>query len=168
VIIKAAQGGATIGQFNDDILNGYFSIFKNRVNTVKAALASEGKTPVFSVFYSQGINNANAQNLDDQGHFPNLSGIQYWEAATRNMFVKVRNELGQSTKICATKFWGSYGSYLNDAIDRIVNDNTAINSSVFTSDLGIQGDGLHLDAPGSRTLTNRLSYQVGLTASIVA
>ena len=159
VIVKTAQGGALIGQYNTDISGGYWSILESRINGVKAALQAEGKVPKFTVLYSQGLNNAipGNQSINDPSHFPGLSGTAYWQAATNTMFANLRTLMGANTKICMTKFWGSYGTYLNGTIDNIVNANTALNYSITTSDLTIQSDALHYDASSTKTIANRMA-----------
>jgi hypothetical protein len=157
VIIQTAQGGALIGQYNTDIANGYWSTLASRVNATKNAIIAEGKIPVFDVMYSQGINNGIYPNIDDQAHFPGLTGANYWKAATNVMFSNLRNLMGSNTKIVMSKFFGSYGTYLNSSIDDIVNANPTLNYSVNTSDLGIQADGLHFNASGTKTLANRMA-----------
>ena len=161
VIVKTGQGGAVIGQYNTDISGGYYSILQNRVNGVKSALQAEGKTPVFYVMYSQGINNAIYSNIDDQAHFPNQTGIGYWQSATNVLInTNLRSLMGSNTKVSIMKFFGSYGNYLNGAIDNIVNGNS-LNSSITTSDLGVQSDGLHLGASGTRTSADRHITSLG-------
>lgn len=165
VIVKTAQGGALIGQYNTDIANGYYSKLLARVSGVKNALIAEGKNPIFHVFYSQGINNAIDPNLNDPAHFPNQSGITYWQSATTTLSNNLRELMGANTKICYMKFFEPFGSYLNGAIQNIVNLNPN-NSYITTNDLGIQNDGLHIAADGTRTATNRYLSALGITGNI--
>ncbi|MEA5459124.1 hypothetical protein VB796_08755 [Arcicella sp. LKC2W] len=161
VIVKTAQGGAFVGQYNTNIANGYWSILQTRINAVKTALQAQGKTPKFKVIYSQGINNAVFPTLRDSLNYPNLTGINYWQAATSAHFNNLRTLLGTDTQISVMKFWGSYGTYLNSAIDNIVNSNP-LNSSFTTSDLAIQGDGLHVAASGTKEIPRRALDAMGL------
>lgn len=156
IILKTAQGGALIGQYNEDIVNGYYQIMKARIEALKAVLKVENRTPVFYVMYSQGINNATTDGrlLTDTAHFPNKSGTEYWGLATTLLLANIRSLLGISTKISMTKFQGTYGDYLNGTITNLVNNST-FNSSIVTSDLGLQVDGLHFNASGTRTIVDR-------------
>jgi len=162
VILKTAQGGAVIGQYNADIPGGYHFVAMSRINAVRNQLQLEGKTPKFHIFYSQGINNMIYPNIDDQAHFPDLTGAEYWKAAT----LVYLNELVQNTqsdvKICLTKFSGVYSVY-NSKIDEIVASNPAKFYSVSTTDLTLQSDGLHWDAPSTKTLWRRMAERLSLT-----
>lgn len=167
IIVKTAQGGAKIGEYNIDIENGYYATLSARISAVKNLLIAEGKTPIFQVMYSQGINNAttDGQALSDPSHYPNQSGITYWQSATTTMLANLRTLLGANTKISMMKFFGNYGTYLNGAIDNIVNSN-ALNSSVNTGDLTIQSDGLHISASGTRTVVDRYTTALGLITTV--
>ncbi|MEA5458676.1 hypothetical protein VB796_06495 [Arcicella sp. LKC2W] len=154
-IIKTAQGGAKIGEYNDDIVGGYFSTLKNRIDSAKVALTAMNKNPIFTVMYSLGINNANAPTLTDPGHFPNLSGTPYYKAATKTFIGKIRNIVGANTKICFTKFQSPFDAFCNGAIDEIVAENTALNFAVTGYDLPLQADGLHWNASGTKQLADR-------------
>ena len=156
MIIKAAQGSARIGNWNENIPNGYYTLLMNRISAVKTQLTNEGKTPKFFVFYTQGLNNALFPNLDDQQNFPNLTGNEYWKQATITFLNKIIANTSADTKICLTKFWGNYGTYLNTKIDEIVSTNTTRYKSVNTDDLGIQPDGLHFNATATKALFLRM------------
>ena len=158
VIIKTAQGGARIGNYNSDIEPhpNYFDKVISRINGVKTALQAENKVPVFYVLYSQGINNAttDGKTLTDNGHFPNLSGTDYYKAATKLLSDKIRLVTGSNTKFSYMKFFSPYGDYLNQTIQEIVNENVN-NTSITTSDLEIQPDGLHFSASGTKKVADR-------------
>jgi len=163
-IVQTGQGGALIGQFNTDFAEGYWPQLQTKILAAKAAVIAEGKTPIFYVMYSQGINNAISYNqpLNDPTHFPGLSGAAYWQAATLANFANIRNLTGANTKICMTKFINSYGTYLNSAIDNIVNDNPSLNFSISNSGLSAQADGLHFDAASTKTIVDRMVSMLGL------
>lgn len=165
IIVKVAQGGSFIGQWNDDISGGYFSIAQARINAVKAQLANEGKVPKWYIFYSQGINNAtpSGQTLTDPGHFPGLSGINYWGAATSTLFPKVQTLTSTTAKIVVTKFGTTqYGDYLNNKIDEICNASGGKYIAVSPTGLSVQGDQLHWDAASTKTLFGRMLTAHGL------
>jgi len=162
IIGKLAQGGARIGQFNEDFLEGYFPIVKSRINKIKELLTAEGKTPKFHIFYSQGINNAINSDLYDDDHFPNLRGSLYWREATKVFLDKLLLLTGSSTKIVMTKFFNSYkgnfGTYLNSRIDELVSWKSSNIQTVDTTDLTLS-DGLHFDSTSVRTLFNRMAQK---------
>ena len=160
IIIKTAQPGAVIGQYNEDIRNGYFTATMNKINVVKNALANEGKTPKFYIFYSQGINNQRYSDLSDDAHFPNLRGSEYWLAATRVYLNKLVANTSNDTKVCVSKFWDEYGDYVNGRIDQLTNDNPTHFSSVNTANLSRQGDRLHLDTPSNKSLFLQMYYKM--------
>ncbi|PWK27191.1 hypothetical protein LV89_02006 [Arcicella aurantiaca] len=165
IIVKVAQGGSFIGQWNDDISGGYYSIAQARINVVKAQLANEGKVPKWYIFYSQGINNAtpSGQTLTDPSHFPNLSGINYWGAATSTLFPKILAMTSTSAKIAVTKFGPTqYGDYLNSKIDEICNGSGGKYIAVSPTGLSVQGDQLHWDAASTKTLFGRMLTAHGL------
>lgn len=165
IIVKVAQGGSFIGQWNDDISGGYFQIAQARINAVKAQLANEGKVPKWYINYSQGINNGtpSGQTLTDPGHFPGQTGIGYWGSATSVLLPKILTMTSSNANIVMTKFGPTqYGSYLNSKIDEICNNSGGKYRAISPDGLSVQGDQLHWDAPSTKTAFGRMLTAHGL------
>lgn len=159
IIVKVAQGGSLIGQWNTDIQGGYFQTAQARINAVKAQLANEGKVPIWKIYYSQGINNGRPdyRGLTDPGHFPNLSGIDYWGAATTAQLNEIGLLTSTNAKIVMTKFGSTqYGDYLNAKIDQICNNSNGKYVAISPTGLTVQPDLLHWDAVSTKTAFNRM------------
>lgn len=165
VVVKTGQGGAFIQSYHPTRTTpnpNYYNRTLTKINGVKAALLAEGKTPVFYIMYSQGINDALADggNGTDPENFPGLSGSTYWKAATLAHLQRLRDVTGATTKICLMKFFNlpglQIGVYANTKIDEIVASNPN-NLSINTADLTSQlySDQVHFNQISTKTVTDR-------------
>jgi len=140
-LIKTGQGSSTMAQWTDTS-GVYFTKFKQRIDAAKAFFKSIGKIPVFYVWYSQGINDSNANTNAD-----------VWAEATKLHFNNIRRELG-FCPIIMTQLMSPYTLY-NTKIAEIV-DEYPFTYSVVTSDLTLL-DPTHWSYSGMKIIADRMA-----------
>lgn len=152
-LVKAGQGGSIIANW---IIGSAYndSLFK-RMDTAIALLTSlnNSQKPSIYIFYSQGINDANA-----------ATNATTWQLATIQHFKDIRNRYGNSIRIFMTNMptyiGGNYAAY-NSAIASIA----TLLPYVFFIDVsgaGQNGDNLHWSYSGMKLIGSRMIDKMGV------
>jgi hypothetical protein len=155
-VIQTGQGGDTIDTWATGFATNYWTKWLARVNAAKALFSAAGITPIYTVFYSQGINDAinfSTSGLGT-GYTTNTAG---WKTATIAHIAKIRGELGATTKIVMTKFRDAVYSAYNTRIDEIVAADSytkAIQTRENSGNVEWQVDGNHWTYLGYKSLAN--------------
>lgn len=158
--VQTGAGGSQIAEWAVGHPSGYWTEFLARTQAARAWLTSRGMTPVITVFYTQGINDAVDFSSYVGGANPGQDGST-WRTSTETVLANIRTELGANTRIIMTKF--------NTAIVDIAGYNTSIDTiiaglsnsaAIMTPEVGgnggteWQGDGNHWTYLGFKTLCN--------------
>jgi hypothetical protein len=145
-LLKTGQGGSTIAQWSTGDVSGYWSTFLSRLATARGLLSGLAIQPIPIVFYSLGINDANAG-----------TNVATWKAGVVDHLSRIRAELGAETLIFLTKFQGpnlTARASINTAIDEIVAADQ-YSKALDTTGLSVR-DVNHWDYSGFLQLAERL------------
>lgn len=139
-LVKTGQGGSRIAQWNEG--GEYYTKFCERVDSAIYELSITGTRP-FSMFYTQGINDAIAG-----------TDLTTWKNATVAHFAKIRTRYGADIPIFMTKFMASWAAYSN-AVEEVCG---MVGNCWFveTDDLPLFPDGNHWTYAGQKEIANRL------------
>lgn len=139
-LIKAGQGSSTIANWN--VAGVYYGKLVARVEAAKVHFEAEGLTPVWYVWWSQGINDS-------------LVGTTaaVWKAKTIDLWGRFRSLLGFAP-IAVTEIFSEYGPY-NTAISELAQREIGV-SVIESSDLvKASGDAYHWNSASLKTLGQR-------------
>lgn len=150
-LVQTGQGASNIRDWDVGAASGFWTKFLARVNAAKAIFAAQGKTPIWQVFYSQGINDHD--NLSMYGGAGATTDPDTWKTLTIAHLAKIRTELGANTLIVMTRFNLLYDTF-NAKIDEIVAADANCRVIEVAHDLEYQlCDGLHWNYAGMKALS---------------
>ena len=150
-LVKTAQGGSLITQWDDGHASGYWSNAVTQMNAAYDAMETAGVTVSgIYVFISLGIN-------DGLGGGGSVNAATY-KTKMIDLIARLRTNLGATTPVCLTKFenmaFGGYPTYCT-ALDEI-DAADAYSAAVTSAGTTLLGDQNHWDYLGMKLMTERM------------
>lgn len=114
VLVKAGQGGAFLGQFEENATGtdgtaatNYWNKFVARFTAAKSYIQNLGKTADVYILYSQGVNNY----ISYTGNYAPIVSPADWKTSTEALIARIRQTVGYHCPVIMTKFGSPYDVY---------------------------------------------------------